>query len=159
MMNIRKAGIDDIDILIKLRVDFLLEEKSPFTKEELKDIKEKLKIYFAKWISNCGFIAFIAEENGEILSTAFLSIVERPPRNAFSSYLVGTVFNVFTYEKHRRKGVAGKVMTALLDEAKKMNIASVDLLATDDGKYLYEKLGFGIIEKYTSMNIKLDKNK
>jgi len=38
-MNIRKLTIDDLDLLIKLRIDFLLDEKVEFTSQELEDIK------------------------------------------------------------------------------------------------------------------------
>jgi len=45
-------------------------------------------------------------------------------------------------------------MRALLDEAESLGIACVDLLAKEDGKPLYEKLGFHV-NKCTSMQIKL----
>jgi len=45
-------------------------------------------------------------------------------------------------------------MRALLSEAKQHGVDSVDLLSTDDGKKLYEKLGFEL-PSYTSMRIKL----
>jgi len=64
------------------------------------------------------------------------------------------VYNVYTYPNHRRKGIATKVMHALLSEAKQRDVASVDLLSTDDGKHLYEKLGFEL-PSYTFMRVKL----
>lgn len=149
-MKIRKAGLDDIDILIKLRIDFISEDKK-LTQEEQDDLKQRLEIYFQKYIPNGGFVAFIAEDNGTILSTAFLSIAERPPRAAFSSSLTGTVYSVFTYPEFRRQGIATKVMYALLEEAQRLNIVYIDLLATDKGKELYEKLGFDVSRKYTFM--------
>ena len=150
-MNIRKAGLDDIDLLIKLRIDYLSEERGLTIEETL---KQNLKRYFEKYMPVNGFTAFIAEDNGNILSTAFLSIAERPPQSGTSS-LVGTVYNVLTYPEFRKQGIATKVMTALLEEAQKLNVVSVDLLATNDGKFLYEKLGFSESEKYTFMRKKL----
>jgi pantothenate kinase len=47
-----------------------------------------------------------------------------------------------------------KVLKALLDESKTLDVASVDLLATDEGKTLYEKIGFHQIEEYTAMRFK-----
>lgn len=88
------------------------------------------------------FLAFVAESDNETLSTAFLTISERPPRKPFMPFLVGTIYNVLTYEKHRRKGIATKVLTALLDEAKSTGVCTVDLWATTDGEELYKKLGF-----------------
>lgn len=162
-MIVRKASADDIDTLVKLRFDYIREEivreeKKPMSSAEEEDLTLKLKNYFQKWIDNGGFAAFMAEECGKVVSTAFLSIVERPPRNAFTSYLVGTVFNVFTYPEHRRKGAATKVITALLDEARKLDIAVVDLQATPDGKPLYDKLGF-YVSSFTAMKIKIEEER
>ena len=152
-MTIRKADVDDIDLLIKLRLDFLSEEKGPMSQEDQDALQPSLAAYFTKWISSGAFVAFIAEEDEQVLSTAFLSIAERPPRQAFPSRLVGTVYNVYTYAGFRRRGIATKVMSALLEEAKALSLVSVDLLATADGQPLYEKLGFRETE-YTAMRIR-----
>ena len=141
-MNIRKATINDIDLLIKLRIAYLLDEGKIENIDDVGVLESKLRGYFEKWIPVDGFIAFVAEDNNEVYSTAFLSIVERPPRVASSSYLVGTVYNVFTYPDQRRKGIATKVMQALEKEAEFLGIATLDLLATEDGKKLYESLGY-----------------
>jgi len=153
-LNIRKATSDDIELLIKLRIDYLLDENKVQSLEDADVIKAKMRDYLTNRLPTNGFIAYIAEDNGEVCSTAFMSIVERPPRTAKSSYLVGTVYNVYTYPGHRKKGIAAKVMQALLDEAKSLDVASVDLLSTVDGKPLYEKLGFELAN-YTFMRKKL----
>lgn len=149
-MKIRKTVKEDIDLLIKIRMDYLFAEKGVSSAEEMDDIKKKLDEYFTNHL-NKGFIAIIAEDENEVFATAFMSIVERPPLIAFSSYLVGTVYNVFTYPQYRGKGIATKVMTELLSEAKLLGVAAVDLMATEKGKPLYENLGFGA-SNYTSMN-------
>jgi GNAT superfamily N-acetyltransferase len=149
-MKVRKMVKEDIDLLIKIRMEYLFAEKGVSSLEEVQDIRTKLEEYFTEHLNN-GFIAIIAENENEVLATAFMSIVERPPLIAFSSYLVGTVYNVFTYPQHRRKGIATKVMTELLSEAKLLGVAAVDLNATEKGKPLYENLGFRV-SNYTSMN-------
>ena len=154
-MQIREASIDDIDLLIRLRVDFLLEDNILQDVSEIDTFMKKLRDYFSKWITVKGFTAIVAEENDKVCSTAFLSIVERPPRTPNSSNLVGTIYNVYTYPQYRRKGIATKVLQSLLANAELLGVASVDLLATEEGKPLYEKLGFSV-PTYTSMRIKLN---
>lgn len=153
-MEIRKATIKDINTITRLRLEYISLEKGQLSDEEKESISGKLKEYLEKWMPLGGFIAFFAEENGEVQSAAFLSIVERPPREAFSSYTVGTVYNVFTYAEHRRKGLATKVVSALLEEARLLDIGYIDLFATKAGKPLYEKLGF-ILPEYTAMRKRL----
>ena len=153
-MNIKKLGINDIDSIVNLRIDYLLSERGPMTQEEQKDVKQKMEVYIKKWMPNDGFIVFVAEDNDDVFSTAFLSVVERPPRIAFQSYLVGTVYNVFTYPNYRKRGIATKVLLALLDEARNVGVEYIDLMSTSDGKYLYEKIGFQL-NNYTPMRITL----
>ena len=153
-MQIRKANVGDIDLLVTLRIEYLREEKKVQDLCDIEEIKGKTRSYLEKWLPNESCIAFIAEDEGNVFSVAFLSIVERPPRTSDSSYLVGTVYNMFTYPQYRRKGIATKVMRKLLEEAKELGVASVDLLATEDGKTLYDKLGFQVAN-YTAMRIKI----
>ena len=149
-MKVRKLGKEDMDLLIKIRMDYLFAEKGVFSDEEVQDIRKKLEKYFTKYL-NKGFIAMIAENENEVLATAFMSMVERPPLIAFSSYLVGTVYNVFTYPQYRGQGIATKVMNELLSEAKLLGVVAVDLMSTEKGKSLYKNLGFQV-SSYTSMN-------
>ncbi|WP_040330551.1 GNAT family N-acetyltransferase [Clostridium ihumii] len=149
-MRVRKLGKEDMDLLIKIRMDYLFAEKGVFSDEEVQDIRKKLEEYFTKYL-NKGFIAMIAENENEVLATAFMSMVERPPLIAFSSYLVGTVYNVFTYPQYRGQGIATKVMNELLSEAKLLGVVAVDLMSTEKGKSLYKNFGFQV-SSYTSMN-------
>jgi len=153
-MTIRKATINDMETLVKLRVDFLRNNSNLDCLDNEELLKLKLRDYYRKWLPGGGFVAFIAEDGDAVYSTAFLSVAERPPRDADASCLVGTVYNVFTYPQYRRKGMATKVMNTLLEEAKALGLAAVELMATDDGKPLYEKLGF-TPSKHTSMRLKL----
>ena len=54
----------------------------------------------------------------------------------------GLVINVYTEPAHRRRGLAERVMRALLAWAETRGLSSVILHASDDGRPLYERLGF-----------------
>jgi len=153
-MLIRKANINDIEQLIKLRIDYLVEERGSLSKDEESAIKKQLKSYFQKHISDDSFVGIVADVEGVIASTAFLVISERPANPAFITGLKGTIYNVLTYPEYRRKGIATKVLEALIEEAKRANVSSVELMATKDGKYLYEKLGFKE-PTFTAMRLQL----
>lgn len=153
-MTIRKATVEDIAILVQLRMDYLLDGGNAFDKRETTELKAKLLAYFERQLPVNGVIAVLAEEDGAVASAAYLSVAERPPRSVDGSCLVGTVYNVYTYPSHRRKGLATRVMDALLEEGRELGISSVDMLASPDGKPLYEKLGFQV-SKYTPMRRKL----
>ena len=154
-MNICKATLDDIDDLIRLRIDFLTMDQGRLSDQNEKDIRAQLKVYLAKHIPLEDFIAVIAKHpTGKIASAAFLIIQERPANPSFITGLTGTLLNVVTYPEFRRKGIASQVIGKIINEARQKGVSSIDLYATDDGKELYKKLGF-VEPSYTSMRLKL----
>ncbi len=157
-MIVRKTTEKDMDLLVQLRIEYLLDQDSKKTLDNKDQLIENLYSYFEKAILRNEFIAVVAEEDGKAVSTAFMSIAERPPRPGNSSNRVGTIYSVFTYPEYRRRGIATKVLQLLLQEAKENNVATVDLSATADGRPLYEKLGFKL-PKYTYMKLNLDDKK
>jgi GNAT superfamily N-acetyltransferase len=54
----------------------------------------------------------------------------------------GVILNVYTEPAWRRRGLAAVLMQHLLDWAEAHGVKSVVLHASDDGRALYEKLGF-----------------
>lgn len=152
-MNIRKATIEDMDILIKLRLDYLSADMGSLAPADEAAIRSQLATYYTKHINN-DFIAVLAELNGIVVSTAFLVISEKPANPTFITGKTGTILNVLTYPEYRRMGIATKLVYRIIDEAKQQGVSSIDLSATEDGKPLYEKLGF-IESKYPYMKLRL----
>jgi len=63
-----------------------------------------------------------------------------------------TILNVYTYPQHRRKGIARRIMQTMIGWCRDQEFASVFLHASDDGRPLYEALGF---EATNEMKLKL----
>ena len=141
-MVLRKVNTNDIDLLIKLRLDYLTEDLGSLSQENWSKIKSQLESYFHKHIPDGTFIGVVAENNGVVLSTAYLAIFEKPANLAFITGKTGTLMNVLTYASYRRQGIATKVVSKIIEEAKLCGVCSIDLSATSDGKPLYQKLGF-----------------
>jgi len=153
-MIMRKATVDDINLLIKLRMDYLIEDGGNLTHDEKNAVKKQLESYFAKHIPDNSFIGVLAEIDGNVVSAAYLSISEKPANPSFITGITGTLLNVLTYPEYRRKGIATKVIKKIIEEAEQLGVSSIELSATSDGKPLYEKLGFHI-SNYTTMKMKL----
>lgn len=154
LMNLRKVSIDDFELLIRLRIDYLIEDRGSISQDEKQKIELQLRDYFPKHISDGTFIGVVAEEDNKVISVAFLSISEKPANPAFITGKTGTLLNVHTYSQYRRKGIATKVIMRIIEEARSCGVSYIDLSATSDGKPLYKKLGFNE-SKYTAMGIKL----
>jgi GNAT superfamily N-acetyltransferase len=63
-----------------------------------------------------------------------------------------TILNVYTNPEYRRRGIARQLMQAMIDWCKREGFARVTLHASDDGRHLYESLGF---EPSNEMRLKL----
>jgi len=151
---LRKASLDDIELLIRLRIDYLTEDKGKPSQQEETLIKEQLEEYFLKHIPNNSFIGILAEANDKIVSVAYLAVSEKPANQVFITGVTGTILNVLTYPEHRRKGIATKVLSKLIEEAKIVGVSHIDLSATTDGISLYEKMGFKK-SKYLAMTLQI----
>jgi predicted acetyltransferase len=63
------------------------------------------------------------------------------------------ILNVYTEPQFRRRGVARKIMLAILSWIKAQGFKSANLHSTSEGRVLYEKLGF---EATTEMRLRFD---
>jgi len=154
-MVLRKAILGDVDVLIRLRLDYLREDRGTLSPAEEEAITGQLLRYFPRAIADNSCVVYLAEEGGQILSTAFLTISERPANPSFITGIVGTLSNVLTYPAYRRRGLATRVISAIIGEARRLGVSSIDLSATADGKPLYEKLGFHV-SHYTAMRLMIE---
>ena len=143
----------DIDTLIKLRLGYISQEII-ISDEEKERLTPHLTKYFEEHISNDSFTAYGYFLNDQIISSAFLITDKCPPGLNNLNGTFGIIMNVFTYPEHREKGYARAVMEYLIEDAKRKGIQVLDLYATENGKPLYEKLGFKIID-YTAMKLKI----
>jgi len=155
-MKIYKATLNDIEDLVQLRIDFLIMDQGTLPVEEERTIREQSKIYFAKHIHAGDFIALIAKVQEKIASAAFLVTQERPANPSFITGITGTLLNVITYPEYRKRGIASQIVQKMINEAEKLGVSSIDLSSTEQGKTLYEKIGF-TQPSYTSMRLQLKK--
>ena len=92
------------------------------------------------------------EDGGEIVGCCFLLVTEKPVNPNFINGLTGTILNVYVKPEHRRQGIAKNMMDKLLCDAKAMGLDYVELKATEQGRGLYESLGFeDEVSKYYRM--------
>ena len=153
-MNVEKAGREDTETLVKMRLSYLKEDNGSLDFEGLAAIKKELPGYFHAHL-NKDLLAYVIRDGQAIVSCAFLLIVEKPMSPAFINGRTGIILNVYTCPAYRRRGYARIIMEALLMEAKKKEISVIELKATEDGYPLYCSVGFmEDISKYHIMKWK-----
>ena len=140
-MNVERAGTEDIEDLVKMRLNYLIEDNGSLDIQDCEAIKRELPGYFKTHLDKDLFV-YVIRDGQNIVSCAFLLIVDKPMSPAFINGKTGLVLNVYTCPSYRRKGFAKTIMEALLSEAKKMKISVIELKATEDGYPLYRSVGF-----------------
>ena len=154
-MTFEKATAQDTGMLTELRIAYLQEDLGEIEAADLKLIESLLPGYYEKHL-NKDLMVYGARNEKDIVSCAFLLIVEKPMSPSFITGKTGTVLNVYTKPEYRKKGYAKKLMNMMLEDAKAENVSIIELKATEDGYSLYRSVGFDdVAAKYHNMRISL----
>ena len=136
-----KAQLKDIDRLVQFRLAYLQEDFGHLDEKDVSAIQNQLPGYLQSHLNKDLFV-YLSREKDNIVACAFLLVIEKPMSPSFINGKTGTVLNVYTCPSFRHKGHAKKIMEELLDDARIMDLCTVDLKATEDGYPLYKLVGF-----------------
>jgi GNAT superfamily N-acetyltransferase len=153
-LTIGQATVADISALEQLRMDYLKEDFGELTSEQKEMLLAEIDPYL-RWHLGTGLMVFVArDDEAGIVSCAWLLLIEKPPSPRFPHGRTGTLFNVYTAPAFRRRGLASKVMDALIEDARIRHLDLLELNATEDGYPLYRSLGFrNAHEKHRAMRM------
>jgi len=153
MIKYRKATINDINELARLRSDFLMEANDVSSETERSKVETAIKQYLKTALSDDRFVAWIALESDNIIATSGLSFSTVPPSFKCLNGKVAYVMNMFTLSDYRNQGIGTELLKLIVDEAKNRGYTRITLHATDMGKTLYEKYGFIDSNGYMIFNV------
>ncbi|WIB76018.1 GNAT family N-acetyltransferase [Curtobacterium sp. MCPF17_002] len=86
----------------------------------------------------------VAERDGRVLGVAWLGLVPRPPTpDRPRGRLTADVQTVYVHPELRGRGVAKRLVTALLDVADELGVERTSVHSSSEGETLYRRLGFG----------------
>lgn len=87
--------------------------------------------------------AWLAEdEQGQVVAGGGLWLMDWPPHVVGQSEYRGNLLNVYTEPAYRRRGLGKRLTQAILDWCWANDVDVVILHASDDGRRIYEALGF-----------------
>ena len=134
----RRLSDKEIDTFIAMRINQLREEGA---KEDI-DLRPALKDYYQRHMADETFVSWIALDNEKIIGTSGISIVEKPPYFGCPSGKIALLSSMFTDKSYRRQGIAKKLLSLVVDEARKHGCGTVQITASDMGVLLYTDFGF-----------------
>ncbi|WP_226528892.1 GNAT family N-acetyltransferase [Metabacillus niabensis] len=137
-----RASIKDIDSMICLRIALLKELGEIKSSQEEQLVRSSTKEYLQQAISNNEFISYIARCNGETVGASGVVIIKRPPYLENLNGMEAYILNMYTIPQHRGRGISRKLLESCIDECKNIGVKRVWLHSSDNGKHLYQKVGF-----------------
>jgi len=147
--RIRRATAADAGVLARHRAE-MFRDMGELPASVYDTLIDAARAYLTQAITDGRYVGWVAELDAgsrEVVGGAGLQLRELLPRpDVARERLVrgpqGLIVNVYTERAWRRKGVADALMQELLQWCRGNGIESVVLHASDEGRPLYEKLGF-----------------
>ena len=117
--------------------------------EQTMESQQPMRVAFALWardaLADGRYIGWCAEDAGSIVAGVGMYILHWPPLNFYPHpHRRGHVMNVYTEQSHRRLGLARRLMDILVAYAREDGLKMLTLHASDEGRGLYESLGFSV---------------
>ena len=142
MGTLRRATVDDAHDLMRLRG--LMHEAMGADASD-PAWRSATEAAFARRLATGGFVAFVVEEDGRVVSSGAGWLEEHLPSPTLHDGRRGHVASMSTEPAARRKGYGELVFTALMAWFAEQGVPRVDLRATEDGRRLYERFGFRVL--------------
>jgi|AGTN01.1.fsa_nt_gi Acetyltransferase (GNAT) family. len=149
-MEIKKAGIEDIELLAENRLEFISLIRTVDDRDEL---YKQTMAYLQRHINDGTMLSYVAIDEGKIASSCILCLYEAMPTRSCLSGIYGLLLNVYTIKDYRNKGLSYNLLTRIIKDARQIGVGKIQLTYTDDGYPLYKKLGFEKNDREMSLKL------
>lgn len=98
--------------------------------------------YYRKHIEDGSHIAYVASYDGEDVGCGAVCFSDELPSPDNSTGHCAYLMNIYVRKQYRKHGIAHSIVTRLVEEAKKKDCGKIYLETTEDGRTVYESIGF-----------------
>jgi GNAT superfamily N-acetyltransferase len=141
-MNFRRATSSELDAIVHHRRAMFLD--MGFRDEAtLDEMIVRFRPWLQKKMETDEYVAwFAAAPDSSIAAGLGLWLMDWPPHMVASGRWRGNIINVYTEPAYRRRGLARALMQIALDWCAANEVGAVILHASEEGRPLYQSLGF-----------------
>lgn len=140
-ITIRQGTLDDLDVVVRHRVGMFRDMGIP--EAQLAIVEPAARAYFQQAIPTGYYRAFLAETaEHRVVSGGGIVILDWPGSASDTGGTKAMILNMYTEADYRRRGLARRVMQAMLDWCREAGYRTVSLHASQYGRPLYESMGF-----------------
>lgn len=150
-VTIREASVSDIPEIVRLR-RCMYEDMNYKDADALQSMSSLTADFLSKAIPDGSFRAWLVHDSKRTIAGGAVMITLWPAHPYDLECRRATILNIYTDRDYRRRGIARQLMQTMIDWCKQEGFARVTLHASDDGRHLYETLGF---EASNEMRLKL----
>ena len=97
--------------------------------------------YLKTAMADGSFRAWLAADDDRVVAGGAV-IISSWPAHPYDLECRATILNVYTDPEYRRRGIARQLMQTIIAWCQREGFARVTLHASDEGRHLYESLGF-----------------
>ena len=140
----RKLTENELDEIIRLRIDQLTEEYTSVGKKppENVDLKSSLMDFYKRNLAAGTYVSWLAFDGDKIIGTSGMSFAEKPPYFSCPTGRLGILSSMYTDPNYRRMGIASNLLDRVVKEARDYGCGTIYITASDVGVKLYESYGF-----------------
>jgi GNAT superfamily N-acetyltransferase len=141
-ITIREAAARELAVILHHRRS-MFRDMGAGTIEELDRMVEVAGPFLARALADGSYHHWLAlDGSGRVAGGGGVMLGPWPanPKDACTERAV--ILNVYTEPEFRRRGIARQIMAAILDWAQQRGLRAINLHASDEGRPLYEKMGF-----------------
>lgn len=139
-MNVRLAQSQDIEQLVRLRRDFTLKDDPEA--EIVDGYEARCRTFLERALSDKRWRIFVAEAGGEVVSHAYVELVDRVPRPTPEAPQWGYVTNVYTVPAQRGHGIGAAVLSNVTAWADHAALELLIVWPSDESRSFYARHGF-----------------
>jgi len=141
-IQVRRATAADTPALARLRYEFradLADAAEPET-----TFVARCAPWMAERLANGTWTAWVADNGGEVIGTAWLHLVEKVPNPVAEPEQHGYITNCYVQQEHRGSGSGTALLRAALAECDARGCDAVILWPTPKSRTLYQRYGFAV---------------
>jgi GNAT superfamily N-acetyltransferase len=141
-ITIREAGPADLASILHHRRS-MFRDMAEGAPEELDRMVEVFRPWLTEAMADGSYRHWLAlDGEGRVAGGGGILLCSWPPNPHDPCRERAVILNVYTEQEFRRRGIARRVVAVILDWAKGHGLRAVNLHASDEGRHLYEELGF-----------------
>lgn len=142
---VRRAALDDVEALVRLRVA-LLREMGAVDEAGVPSLAGAIRRYLVADLPTERFLAWVGVDGaGVVVACGGLVFLQKPPSPGNHSGREAYIMNMYTAPEWRGRGLATRMFATIVGHAREAGAELVRLHATEDGRAIYERGGFRLV--------------